>query len=290
MRIVVSEIPVPKRHQYLLAAVSPRPIAFASTVDKNGNPNLAPFSFFNLMGSNPPIAVFSPALSGRDKSSKHTLDNVLETKEVVINIANYNMVQQLSLTSAPFAKGVNEFIKSGLTPIPSEMVKPFRVKESYVQMECKVLDVIKTGTEGAAGNIVICEIILMHIDDAVLDVEGKIDPYKMDYIARMGGHYYTRVNAESIFDLPQPKDDQHVGVDALPAHVRNSKILTGNNLGQLGTLAALPTDTQIKEYMENHKEFITTINSSEEQIHQVAQNLLAENKTFDAACILLAHA
>lgn len=289
MRLVLSEIPVPKRHQYLLAAVSPRPIAFASTVDKNGNPNLAPFSFFNLMGSNPPIAVFSPALSGRDKSSKHTLDNILETKEVVINIANYNIVRQLSLSSAPFAKGVNEFIKTGLTAIPAEMVRPFRVKESYVQMECKVLDVIRTGTEGAAGNIVICEILIMHVDDAVLDAEGKIDPYKMDYVARMGGHYYTRVIDESIFDLPQPKDDQHIGVDALPAAIRMSTILTGNDLGQLATLTALPDELTVKTFLEQHAEFISKLSTDIPAIHKAAQSFLAENNIEAAACLLLAN-
>ena len=289
MRLVLSEIPVPKRHQYLLSAVSPRPIAFASTVDKDGNPNLAPFSFFNLMGSNPPIAVFSPALSGRDKSSKHTLDNILQTKEVVINIVHWSMVRQMSLTSAPFAKGVNEFVKSGLTPIPSELIKPFRVKESYVQMECKVLDVIKTGTEGAAGNIVISEIMLMHIDDSVLDAEGKIDPYKMDYVARMGGHYYTRVTSESIFDLPQPKDDHHIGVDALPAAIRMSTILTGNELGQLGTLPALPDEITIRNFMEQHKEFIAKLNTDPVAIHTAAQVLLNEDRTEDAACLLLAN-
>lgn len=289
MRIVPLDIPVPKRHQYLLGAISPRPIAFASTMDKDGNPNLAPFSFFNLMGSNPPIAVFSPALSGRDKTTKGTLDNILETKEVVINIANWKMVRQLSLASAPFPKGVNEFIKSGLTPIPSELIKPFRVKECYVQFECKVRDVIKTGTEGAAGNIVICEIILMHIDDAVLDEEGKIDPFKMDYIARMGGHYYNRVTAESIFDLAQPKDANHIGVDALPESIRLSKVLTGNNIGQLGTLPALPDETAIKNFIETNKEFIANISKDETAIHTAAKKLLHENKVEEAVCLLLAN-
>ncbi|MBK7108659.1 MAG: flavin reductase family protein [Chitinophagales bacterium] len=289
MRIVPLEIPVPKRHQYLLGAISPRPIAFASTMDKDGNPNLAPFSFFNLMGSNPPIAVFSPALSGRDKTTKGTLDNILQTKEVVINIVNWKMVRQMSLASAPFAKGVNEFIKSGLTPIPSELIKPFRVKESYVQFECKMRDVIKTGTEGAAGNIVICEIILMHIDDAVLDEEGKIDPYKMDYVARMGGSFYNRVIPESIFELTQPKDANHIGVDALPESIRLSKVLTGNNIGQLGTLPALPDETAIKHFLESHKELIANLNKDETAIHIAAKQLLHENKVEEAVCLLLAH-
>lgn len=289
MRIVPLEVPVPKRHQYLLGAISPRPIAFASTMDKDGNPNLAPFSFFNLMGSNPPIAVFSPALSGRDKTSKHTLDNILETKEVVINIVNWKMVQQMSLASAPFSKGVNEFIKSGLTPIASELIKPFRVKESYVQFECKVRDVIRTGSEGAAGNIVVCEIILMHIDDFVLDNEGKIDPVKMDYVARMGGNFYNRVIPESIFELTQPKDANHIGVDSLPEFIRLSKILTGNNIGQLGTLPALPDETAINNFLQSHNAFIANISKDEIAIHTAAKQLLHENKIEEAACLLLAN-
>lgn len=290
MRIVPLEVPVPKRHQLLLGAISPRPIAFASTVDTEGRPNLAPFSFFNLMGSNPPIAVFSPSLSGRDSSTKNTLDNILATKEVVINIGNWNIVQQMSLASAPFPKGVNEFTKAGLTPLPSETIKPFRVKECYVQFECVVQDVIRTGTGGAAGNIVICEIQLMHIDDAVLDNDGNIDPYKMHYIARMGGSYYNRVIAESIFKLPQPKDAQHIGVDALPESIRMSTVLTGNDLGQLGALPSLPDKPRIAHYMELHREFIEALDNHETNIHRAAKIMLSENRTEDAACLLLAKA
>jgi len=224
----------------MLGSVSPRPIAFASTIDAEGNPNLAPFSFFNAVGSNPPTVIFSPARSGRDNTTKNTLDNVEATREVVINIVNYPIVEQMSIASGPFPKGVNEFVKSGLTPVPSEIVKPFRVKESIVQMECVVKDIYYTGNQGAAGNIVICEIVLMHIDDRILDAQGRMDPYKMDLVARMGGDYYCRVIPESIFVLPQPKSEHGIGVDALPAYARNSHKLSGNDLGKLGAVYQLP--------------------------------------------------
>jgi flavin reductase (DIM6/NTAB) family NADH-FMN oxidoreductase RutF len=282
LKIFPSETPLPKMHQYMLGAVSPRPIAFASTVDKEGNPNLAPFSFFNAVGSNPPIVIFSPARSGRDNTTKHTLDNIEETKEVVINIVNYSIVQQMSLASAPYQKGVNEFIKSGLTPIASEIVKPFRVKESYIQFECKVLNIIHTSNKGGAGNIIICEIVLLHIDENVLDAEGKIDPYKMDYVARMGGEFYTRVIPESIFILPQPKTETGIGVDALPESVRNSTVLTGNHLGQLGSLLALPS----MEALAKVKNSLTGL--TEEQIHQLAKQKLDTGDAEAALQILLA--
>lgn len=282
LKIYPSETPIPKMHQYILGAVSPRPIAFASTVDKNGNPNLAPFSFFNAVGSNPPILIFSPARSGRDNTTKHTLDNVEETKEVVINIVHYDMVHQMSLASSPYIKGVNEFEKSGLTPLASEMVKPFRVKESYVQFECKVLNIVYTAKTGGAGNIIICEVVLIHLDEKILDAEGKIDPYKMDYVARMGGDYYTRVIPESIFVLPQPKTETGIGVDALPEKVRNSKILTGNNLGQLGSVLHFPS----LEEIESVKHEIQLLN--EDQIHTLAKEKLEAGDVKTALQILLA--
>ncbi len=246
LRIDPALTPMPKMHQYMLGSISPRPIAFASTIDAEGNMNLAPFSFFNAIGSNPPMVIFSPARSGRDNTTKHTLDNADAIKEVVINIVNYPIVQQMSLASSAYAKGVDEFVKAGLTPIPSEIVKPFRVKESIVQMECKVRDIIRTGETGGAGNIIICEIVLMHIDESILDESGKPDPYKMDLVARMGGEYYCRVIPESIFSLAQPKDGSAIGVDQLPEYIRNSHVLTGNNLGQLGVFKSLPTIEEVE--------------------------------------------
>ena len=219
------EIAVPKMHGYLLGAVAPRPIAFASTVDKDGNVNLSPFSFFNVFSANPPILVFSPARRGRDNTTKHTYENVLEVPEVVINIVNYDMVQQASLSSTEYDKGVNEFIKSGLTPVASERVKPPRVGESPVSFECKVNEVVSLGPNGGAGNLVICEVLLVHIKEEVLDEEGRIDPVKLDAVARMGGDYYCRAQGDALFTVPKPLATKGIGVDQIPAPIRNSKIL-----------------------------------------------------------------
>lgn len=234
------EIPVGKMHSYLLGAVAPRPIAFASTIDKEGNVNLSPFSFFNCFGANPPILVFSPARRGRDNTTKHSYENVLEVPEVVINIVNYSMVQQASLASTEYPKGVNEFVKAGFTEVASTLIKPPRVGESPVAFECNVLQVIKTGEQGAAGNLVICEVVLVHIKEDVLDGEGKIDPFKLDAVARMGGDWYCRANGEALFKVPKPLEKIGIGVDQLPENIRNSKILTGNDLGMLANVERIP--------------------------------------------------
>lgn len=234
------EIPFSKMHAYLLGAVTPRPIAFASTIDKEGNVNLSPFSFFNCFGANPPILIFSPARRGRDNTTKHSFENVREVPEVVINIVNYNMVQQASLASTEYPKGVNEFVKAGFTEAPSLIVKPPRVAESPVSMECKVLQIIETGTQGAAGNLVICEIVMMHIAESVLDNDGRIDPWKLDAVARLGGDYYCRVQGDMIFKVPKPLEKIGIGIDQLPETIRHSKILTGNDLGMLANVPTLP--------------------------------------------------
>lgn len=243
MTIDPKEIPVGKMHSYLLGAVAPRPIAFASTIDKEGNINLSPFSFFNCFGANPPILIFSPARRGRDNTTKHSYENVLEVPEVVINIVNYVIVQQMSLASTEYPKGVNEFVKAGLTQVASSVVKPPRVGEAPVAFECKVLQVIPTGTEGAAGNLVICEVVRMHIKDEILDSEGRIDPFKIDAVARMGGDWYCRANGEALFKVPKPLEKIGIGIDQLPAVLRNSKVLTGNDLGMLANVEKLPGDS-----------------------------------------------
>ncbi len=283
MKINPAEMPIPKLHQYILGSVSPRPISFASTVDAEGNPNLAPFSFFTAVGSNPPMVIFSPARSGRDNTTKHTLDNVEATKEVVINIVNFPIVEQMSLASSPYPKGVNEFIKAGLTPVASEIVKPFRVKESIVSMECIVRDVIHTGDKGGAGNIVLCEIVLMHIDDAILDADGKMDPYKMDLVARMGGEYYARIIPSSIFVLPQPKTEVGIGVDALPAFARDSHQLSGNDLGKLGSQQTLPTEAELIAAQQQ-----LTSDASSESICALAASLIREGNVRMALAVLFA--
>ena len=254
---------------YLQYAIAPRPICFASTVDKAGNVNLSPFSFFNMFSSNPPICVFSPARRVRDNTTKHTLENVLEVPECVINIVNYDMVQQSSLASTEYPKGTNEFIKAGFTAIPSEMVKPPRVKESPVQLECKVNDVIALGEHAGAGNLVIAEVVMIHVNEAVLDADSKIDQVKMDLVARLGGDWYCRATPEVLFKVAKPLSTLGIGIDQLPAAIRNSKILTGNNLAQLGNVEQLPT-------------LNTTINLIDEQLHVKMKSLLDIGKVEEA--------
>ena len=240
MKILPSEIKTSQLHAYLLGAIAPRPICFASTIDSNGNCNLSPFSFFNIFGSKPPILIFSPARRVRDNTIKHTLENVYDTHEVVINVVNYAMVQQVNLSSCEYAKDTDEFVKAGLTKVASDLVKPFRVKESPVQLECKVIKVMEMGNEGGAANLVICEVLCVHIDDNVLDEKGQIDPDKIDLVARMGADYYCRASGKAVFEVAKPNAALGIGVDALPESIKNSKILTGNNLGLLGNCTAIP--------------------------------------------------
>lgn len=231
----------------LQGAVTPRPIAFASTVDKSGNANLSPFSFFNMFSANPPILIFSPSRKVRDNSAKHTLQNVLEVPEVVIHIMGFDRVEQMSLASTEYAKGVDEFKKAGFTPLKSELVTPPRLKEAAVAMECKVNEVKALGTEGGAGNLVICEVIAMHISEGILDENGVIDPYKLNPVARLGGAWYSKITPDSLFKIAKPLTNLGIGIDQIPDEIRNSPILTGNNLGRLGNMTELPTEQEIEE-------------------------------------------
>ncbi len=240
-RIDPKEVSSGVLHSYLLGAIAPRPIAFASTIDKEGKVNLSPFSFFNVFGANPPILIFSPARRGRDNTVKHSYENVLEVPEVTINIVDYAMVQQMSLASTEYPKGVNEFVKAGLTEIPSEKVKPPRVANTPASFECKVLQVIPTGIEGGAGNLIICEVVLVHIAERVLDSNGKVDPFKLDAVARMGGDWYCRANGNALFTVPKPLEKIGIGIDQLPDEIRLSKVLTGNELAMLANIEALPS-------------------------------------------------
>jgi len=245
MKVIPGEIKTAQLHAFLLGSIGPRPICFASTIDEQGVSNLSPFSFFNVFGSKPPILIFSPARRVRDNTIKHTLENVYATNEVVINVVNYNIVQQMSLASCEYPKGTDEFVKAGFTPLKSDIVKPFRVKESPVQLECRVMQVIETGKEGGAANLIICEVVCMHIDDNILDSDGKIDPDKIDLVARMGGDYYCRASGAAVFEVPKPNLALGIGVDALPEKIRMSKLLTGNNLGLLGNCNNIPVVSQI---------------------------------------------
>lgn len=245
--IIPSDVSVAEFHQVLLGVVAPRPIAFASTVDKEGRVNLSPFSFFNVFSANPPIMIFSPARRVRDNTTKHTLENVAEVPEVTINIVNHAIVEQMSLSSTEYDKGVDEFVKSGLTPVGSERVKPPRVLESPAAFECKVIEIKPLGSEGGAGNLIICEVLVAHISDAIYS-DGKIDPYKLDAVSRMGGNWYCRAQGDALFEVAKPTKNLGMGVDQIPKSIRNSKILTGNHLGKLGNVEQLPTDDEVQEF------------------------------------------
>jgi flavin reductase (DIM6/NTAB) family NADH-FMN oxidoreductase RutF len=286
-----------EKQYYLQHIIAPRPICFASTIDKEGNVNLSPFSFFNMFSSNPPIVIFSPARRVRDNTTKHTLQNVQEVPEVVINIVTYDMVRQTSLASCEYPKGTNEFIKAGFTPLPATLVRPPMVQESKVNLECKVIEIKPLGTEGGAGNLVICEVLRMHINDSLLDLtstfgEGlpKIDQRKIQHVARLGGDWYCKVDASSLFIVEKPNTQLGIGVDALPDTIRNSTILTGNNLGQLANVESLPTidpsfdDDHLKQIIQYY-----SINPSdmEKELHSYAKKLLDEGQLSKAWQVLL---
>jgi flavin reductase (DIM6/NTAB) family NADH-FMN oxidoreductase RutF len=284
---IPKNISTSKLHSYLLSAVAPRPIAFASTLDANGNPNLSPFSFFNVFSANPPILIFSPARRVRDNTTKHTLQNIEATKEVVINVVNYDIVHQMSLSSTEYAEGVNEFDKTGLTMLKSDIVKPFRVAESPVQFECKVNDIIKLGTEGGAGNLIICEVVKLHIDDDVLDEDGSINQRKLDLVARAGGSFYSRAK-KGFFEIPKPLTTQGIGVDNFPDYVRNSMVLTGNDLGMLANVEVLPTEASVKNFVEDLGSRYSNIKTAtHRQKHKLARNYLSFGDVESAWKILL---
>ena len=277
-------------HSILLTAVAPRPIALASTLDENGVVNLSPFSFFNVFSANPPILIFSPARRVKDNTTKHTLENVKTTKEVVINIVNFPMVEQMSLSSTEYGKGVDEFKKSGLTPIASNKIKPPRVLESPVAFECIVDDIISLGDEGGAGNLIISRVVNIHINKSYFNESNQLDTEKLDLVARMGASWYTRVTQDSLFEIPKPIFNTGIGVDALPTHAQNSHILTGNNLGRLGNLAVLPTSSEIK-LLKSDKEIAQILSISNEsnridKLHQLAKVYLENNELEKSLSIL----
>lgn len=277
------QVSVPRFHAYLLGAVTPRPIAFASTIDAQGNVNLSPFSFFNCFGANPPILIFSPARRGRDNTTKHTYENILEVPEVVINVVNYSMVHQASLASTDFPRGVNEFVKAGFTQVPSVRVKPPRVGEAPVSMECKVQQVIRTGTMGAAGNLVICEVLLLHVKEEVLDDEGMIDPYKLDAVARLGREWYCRVQGNAIFQVPRPNVVIGIGIDQLPEYIRHSEVLTGNDLGMLASVERIP-ETLVEL---NDNRVVAARHRGADAVHRLAQQYLQEGRILEAWSVLM---
>jgi flavin reductase (DIM6/NTAB) family NADH-FMN oxidoreductase RutF len=288
------EVSVPKLHHYLLGSIGPRPICFASTIDENGVPNIAPFSFFNVFSANPPIAIFSPARSGRTNTTKDTYNNVKCIPEVVINVVNYDIVHQTSLASSPYPAETNEFEKTGLTPVPSDLVKPARIKESPIQLECKVLEVKELGAEGGAGNLVICEIIKLHISEDVLDENQMVDQEKIDLVARMGGNWYCRTDNNSMFQIGKPITTCGIGYDQIPEEIRNSKVLTGNDIGQLGGIEQLPNETDVNEYKlltlsELFMQYENDAVTLELELHKRSKKMLEKNKIEEAWLTLLAY-
>ena len=284
---------IPERHGYLLSAVAPRPIALATTIDKAGNVNLSPFSFFNVFSSNPPIMIFSPARRGRDNTTKHTLENVQETKECTISIVNYPMVEQTSLSSAEYPKEVNEYIKAGFTPLESDLVKTPRVAESPVSFECKVQDIVELGNEGAAGNLVICRVVKIHIRKEYLDQNGKLDTRKLDLVGRMGGVFYNRASGDALFEIPKPLSKPGIGIDSLPPHITNSNVLSANDLARLAGVESLPSENEIfkskssaefrslvKDYGDDKDQLISAV-------HYKAKDMLDSGKTQEALAFLL---
>jgi flavin reductase (DIM6/NTAB) family NADH-FMN oxidoreductase RutF len=277
-----------KLQGYLQGSVGPRPIAFASTVDKNGTPNLSPFSYFNVFSANPPILVFSPARRVRDNSIKHTLINCEATGEVVINVVNFDMVQQTSLASTEYGDGVNEFLKAGFTAVPSDVVKPYRVKESPVQFECKVNQIIPLGSEGGAGNLILCEVVRIHINEAVLDAKGAIDQHKIDLVSRLGGSWYSRSN-QGLFEVPKPLSTLGIGVDVIPDRIKKSLIFDGNDLGKLGNIEALPTPEEVSIFVKQNFSVKGVLSSDDQdKLHLEAKKYLDENDVLSAWKVLLA--
>lgn len=291
MTIDCKDLPVAERQYFLQHLIAPRPICFASTVDKDGNVNLSPFSFFNLFSSQPPIVVFSPARRVRNNTTKHTLENVLEVPEVVINIVTYDMVQQTSLASCEYPKGVNEFAKAGFTAEPATLVKPPMVKESKARLECRVIEVKPLGEEGGAGNLVICEVLRMHIDDSLLDEKGRPDQTRIQHVARLGADWYCRVGPDNLFRVEKPNTQLGIGIDALPASIRDSKILTGNQLGQLANVNVMPDidpafdDAHLRQIVQYYS---LNPEEMEKEIHRHAASLLDDGKVADAWQVLLA--
>ncbi len=274
-------------HRIMLGSIAPRPIAFVSTIDKEGNPNLSPFSFFNAFGVNPGTLIFSPSRRGRDNTTKHTYENLLEIPEAVINVVTYEMVQQMSLASCEFPKGVNEFLKAGFSSVASEKVRPFRVKESPVQYECKVREIIQTGDGPGAGNLVICDILLVHINETVLDEKNEINQEKIDLVGRMGGDFYVRTNQAARFVVPKPVSSNGIGIDVLPETIRHSIYLTGNDLGQLGNLSNFPDDEIIQKYRTDNSFFQLYLSDKEGYFKHI-QAMIREGKAMDALANLLA--
>ncbi len=288
--IDINALPVMERQHWLQHAIAPRPICFASTIDAQGQVNLSPFSFFNMFSTQPPIVIFSPSRRGRDNTTKHTLENVLQVPECVISIVDYDMVQQMSLSSCEYPKGTNEFIKAGLTALPATRLQPPLVKEAKINLECRVNEVKSLGNEGGAGQLVIAEVLLMHVDESILGADGKIDQQKMHHVARLGGDWYCKVDAQNLFKVPKPNTQLGIGIDQLPDAIRNSRILTGNDLGMLANVHEMPaidpafSDDKVKNIFQYYA--VSPV-EMEQELHKYAAILLQQGDVAKAWQVLL---
>jgi len=291
MILDLKDLAAVEKQYYLQHFIAPRPICFASTIDKQGNVNLSPFSFFNMFSSDPPIVVFSPSRRIRNNTTKHTLQNVLEVPEVAINIVTYDMVQQTSLASCEYPKGINEFIKAGFTPLPATLIRPPMVKESKIKMECRVIEIKPLAELAGSGNLVICEVMRVHVDDSLVDANKRIDQRKINHVARLGGDWYCQVNESNLFQVEKPNTQIGIGIDCLPLSIRNSKILSGNNLGQLGNVRELPAidpsfdDDNLKQIIQYYS---INPDEMERELHSYAKQLLEKGKIIQAWQVLLA--
>ena len=278
-----NNITQPELHKHLLSAIAPRPICFASTIDKNGNVNLSPFSYFNVFSSNPPMMVFSPARSGKNNTLKHTHENIKEVPQVVINIVNYQMVEQMSLTSTNYDKGINEFVKSGLTPVPSKKIKPPRVKETPVAFECTISKIIELGNGPGAGNLILAKVELIHINTKYLNDKGYLDTTLLDLVGRMGDNWYIRAKKDALFEITKPIKTKGIGVDNLPLSVQQSKVLTGNDLGRLANVERLPSESEIRKKIEATNISKSDLNGN----HKLAKKQLENGNIQKALAILI---
>jgi flavin reductase (DIM6/NTAB) family NADH-FMN oxidoreductase RutF len=289
IEIKPTDIPKPRLHQYILGGVAPRPIAFASTIDEKGIPNLSPFSFYNAFGINPTTLIFSPSRRGRDNTTKHTYENLKKVPEVVINAVSWEITEQMSLSSTEYPEGTNEFVKAGLTMVDSMMIRPYRVKESPIQFECKVREIVETGTGGGAGNLVISEILLIHLDENILDEKGMIDPEKARLVGRLGANYYCKAFGDALFEVEKPLQKLGIGIDQLPGAIRESTILTGNDLAKLANTERLPSEVELKEFLSRSevKAWLAESGNDESSKHLKARELLEQGKTKDALNFLM---
>ncbi len=297
MRVITpGEVETKDLHQFILGAVAPRPIAFVSTIDDDGIPNIAPYSFFNAFSSNPPVLVFSSNRRVADNTTKDTLHNVELNQELVVNVVNYEIVHQMALASISYPSDIDEFAKSGLTPIPADLVKPFRIKESPAHFECKVSEIITLGNHGGAGHLIICNVLRMHVCESVIDDKNRINPHKMDLVGRMGRSHYVRAQGEAVFDLYQSVMKPALGFDSLPKHILNSNVLSGSDIAKMAGLYKFPDVNELADLMKNNHDLKSVFSSAEssdniliDNLHRLVKNTIDDGRIEEAFQIAMSY-